>query len=234
MPKRHPDQPVLQRFGANVRAWREQQGLTRDQLGERLGTDGKNVYRLESGTENLTLVRAQRIADQLGKGIDVLLREPEVVQWQRALAERGWLPTDRGGVPVYDLVAAGGPPNAQPQPSVVGHVRPPRGQLSGTKELLIAHVIGDSMQPRIPSDSWCLFGSDIQGGDILGAVVLVAERDGSELWAWTVKRVEQIALTDDDTRLLTLRGTAEGQAARTVHLDSSGDVRIVGRLVRVL
>jgi hypothetical protein len=90
------------------------------------------------------------------------------------------------------------------------------------------------MQPRIPSDSWCLFGSDIQGGDILGAVVLVAERDGSELWAWTVKRVEQIALTDDDTRLLTLRGTAEGQAARTVHLDSSGDVRIVGRLVRVL
>lgn len=234
MPKRHRDQPVLQRFGANLKAWRLRHGQTRDQLGERLGTDGKNVYRLESGTENLTLVRVQRIADRLGLDVGELLREATSPSWQDTLTALGWTTSERGGVPVYDLVAAAGHPKGQPLPQMLGHVRPPRGHRGGSSNLLIAQVKGDSMEPHIPSGSWCLFSTVPLAEHLLGAVVLIGERDGTDLWAWSIKRVERIAHQEDGAAWLTLRGAAAGQTARAVRVDSSGDVRIFGWLTRVL
>ena len=64
--KRHDDQPLLLAFGRTVRAQRERLGLTREQFGAVIGTDAKNLYRLESGTENVSLLRVERIATALG------------------------------------------------------------------------------------------------------------------------------------------------------------------------
>ena len=66
MTKRHDDQALLQAFGRAVRARRESLGLTREQFGAAIGTDAKNLYRLESGTENVSLLRVERVAQALG------------------------------------------------------------------------------------------------------------------------------------------------------------------------
>lgn len=231
MAKQHDDEPILQRVGANLRAWRIRHGLTRDELGERIGTDGKNLYRLESGTENLTLVRAQRIAQALGLRVEDLLAEPRHRGWTGELEDLGLAVVSPSHldnpdfVPVYDLRPAAGSGESQPEPQRLGRVRGLR-KLGSGMDLFVAKVVGESMQPRIQSGTWNVFSTALPA-DLLGAVVLLAERGASSDWAWLLKRVEQVALVDDDARLLTVRGTAAGQVPRIVRLDASEDAKVI-------
>ncbi len=73
MAKRYDDEPILRRFGAAVRQRREAIGLSREAFAAALGTDAKNLYRLEAGTENVGLMRATRIASALGVSLHDLV-----------------------------------------------------------------------------------------------------------------------------------------------------------------
>ncbi len=232
MAKQHDDEPILQRVGTNLRAWRLRQGLTRDALGERIGTDGKNLYRLEKGTENLTLVRAQRIADALGLRLEDLIAEPTRSGWtgdMEALGLRVVSPSmlDHPSlVPVYDLQPCEDREQVTPSPKLLGRVRGLSSLGSGS-ELFVARIAGSTMQPRIQSATWHLFSNKIPLGDLLGAIILIGERESSGVWMRPVKRVEQVTLLDDETRQVTVRGTGTGQMPRSFRL-SSEDMRIVG------
>jgi transcriptional regulator with XRE-family HTH domain len=211
-------------LAARLRHWRILRGLTRDELGERLNTDGKNIYRLEGGTENVALLRASRIAEvlqvPLGELIDGVLPSNS---WTHELEALGWRPQPRGrrrsglrasaqghgrrprSVPVLDVQPVGGAAGARDEPSVIGHVMPPEGRHPTEEGLFLAKVVGDSMAPRIPPGTWCLFGRSFTATDLLGADVLVAEREPGGLTAWIVKRIAQVSIGDDDRRMVQLQ-----------------------------
>ena len=70
---------TLQRFGARVRAERERQGLSQEQLGERAGLARTYIGGVERGERNVSLLNLIRIARGLGVGPgDLLDDEAEV------------------------------------------------------------------------------------------------------------------------------------------------------------
>jgi len=77
LPRRRRDaEPVAKLFGDAVRAEREKQELTLEQLGERMGSpDGKYLGELERGFHSPTLTTAKRIADALGVKLFELVKE---------------------------------------------------------------------------------------------------------------------------------------------------------------
>jgi UDP-N-acetylglucosamine 1-carboxyvinyltransferase len=58
---------LVLRIGRRIAALRKAKGLTQAQLAERLAIAQKNVHRLESGTQNLTLRTIAKIADAILK-----------------------------------------------------------------------------------------------------------------------------------------------------------------------
>lgn len=56
-----------ERFGGNLREWRNRRKLTQDTLGEKIGSDGPRVSRLERGEENPTL----DTIDKLGVALEI-------------------------------------------------------------------------------------------------------------------------------------------------------------------
>ncbi|MFN8113178.1 MAG: helix-turn-helix transcriptional regulator [Solirubrobacterales bacterium] len=77
MPRyRRDPEPVAKLFGEAVRAEREEQGLTLEQLGERMGNpDGKYLGELERGFHSPTLTTAKRIADALDVKLTKLVED---------------------------------------------------------------------------------------------------------------------------------------------------------------
>lgn len=77
----------LEQVGNNIRTYRQKKGLTLEALGEDIGLDKSNMYRIEQG-KNITLVTLLKIAAFLevspGKLIqntpDVLLEDAEKYQ----------------------------------------------------------------------------------------------------------------------------------------------------------
>lgn len=53
------------RVGDRIREWRLRRRLTQDELGEKIGSDGSRVGRLEKGTENPTLETLDKLAGAL-------------------------------------------------------------------------------------------------------------------------------------------------------------------------
>jgi transcriptional regulator with XRE-family HTH domain len=63
-------------FGAALRTVREERGLSREELAERLGAgNGKNVWRLESGKTDVYLSTVRRLAAALGVEPSQLLED---------------------------------------------------------------------------------------------------------------------------------------------------------------
>lgn len=54
---------------------RMEKGLTQEQLAKLIGTQRSNISRIESGTQNISLDMMLRIAEALGKDIDIMLEE---------------------------------------------------------------------------------------------------------------------------------------------------------------
>ena len=68
-------------IGANVKAVRHQQGLSRREAAERLGIDIRSDYlaSIERGERKLTLRSVERLADGLGVDVYLLIAENETV-----------------------------------------------------------------------------------------------------------------------------------------------------------
>jgi SOS-response transcriptional repressor LexA len=90
------------------------------------------------------------------------------------------------GVPVYTLVMAGGPFADNQDARLIGRVHPPEGLKILTTEQFIARIEGRSMEPRIPSGSYCLMRFFVPGSRS-GRTVLVEERKIAEC-AYTLKQ----------------------------------------------
>lgn len=58
-------EPVLRKFGDNVRALREAQGLSQERLAERADLDRTYISGVERGVRNLSLLSVVRIAKAL-------------------------------------------------------------------------------------------------------------------------------------------------------------------------
>lgn len=58
-------EPALRKFGDNVRALREAQGLSQERLAERADLDRTYISGVERGVRNLSLLSAVRIAKAL-------------------------------------------------------------------------------------------------------------------------------------------------------------------------
>ena len=94
-----------------------------------------------------------------------------------------------GYLPVYDLQAVATAFKEQATPKIKGWKPMPEGSHLN-RDMFIVQVVGKSMEPTIPDDSWCLFRFE-RGGSRNGLVVLVESRmvsDPETHQSFTVKR----------------------------------------------
>ena len=89
-------------------------------------------------------------------------------------------------IPVYSLVAAGGPFRDNPDARLLGRIHPPENLKSLVHDYLVVRIDGQSMEPVIPSESYCLLRFFVRGSRS-GRTVLVEERKIAEC-AYTLKR----------------------------------------------
>jgi DNA-binding Xre family transcriptional regulator len=85
-----PIQPFLQEVGLRIRTMRKERGLTLADLGDNIGLDKSNTYRLEQG-KNITLITLIKIAAFLGvhpKDIIEVPFESDFAQIEKAIAEK--------------------------------------------------------------------------------------------------------------------------------------------------
>ena len=68
---------LLQRFGAAMRHWREREGLSQEQLADRVGMHRTYIGAVERGEKNISLRNMTRIAAGVGTRASVLLAEAE-------------------------------------------------------------------------------------------------------------------------------------------------------------
>jgi transcriptional regulator with XRE-family HTH domain len=238
MPKRHVQEPLLRSLAAMVQARRMAMGLSREQFAEQLGTDAKNVYRLERGEENVGVLRLARIADVLGLDPSALLGRPrQAERWMERLLHDGWTlrPAQaRGpGLEVLDLRPQAGSGVSQPEPQRVGWAEPPRG-FSAHEGLFLAQIRGDSMLPELQDGQWAVFTRLFDGARLIDERVLVREDDATGLASWVVKVVHDQVVESDDRVRLTLHSRNPLFADRDVVLDPSGDTAVVALLLRTL
>jgi SOS-response transcriptional repressor LexA len=89
-------------------------------------------------------------------------------------------------IPVYSLVTAGGPFRDNPDTRLLGRIHPPENLRSLIHDYLVVIIEGHSMEPVIPSGSYCLLRFFVPGSRS-GRTVLVEERKIAEC-AYTLKR----------------------------------------------
>lgn len=134
-------------------------------------------------------------------------------------------------LPVYDLkVAAGGwgeqgAPEVAGWTEVIGHqIRP---------GMFVAQVVGPSMEPRIPSGSWCLF-APCPAGSRQGRLLLVqihTHVDPQDGGRYTIKRYRSTKRSTDDGwehQSIELQPLNPEFPAIPVDQDNAEDLRVLG------
>lgn len=143
---------LVLRIGRRIAALRKEKGLTQAQLAERLAIVQKNVHRLESGTQNLTLRTIAKIAHAIGVEIDDVLAprgSPDFLQaTQTALATTSRLAPRP--VPVFDIVAAAGFARDGQLAAVQGWALVDQPV---DERHFVVRVEGDSMMPQVAPGS---------------------------------------------------------------------------------
>ena len=63
----------MKQLGMRIRALREKQGLTQQELADLSGTQKSNISRLESGTYNPTLDFLSKVASSMGRKVSITI-----------------------------------------------------------------------------------------------------------------------------------------------------------------
>ena len=140
-------------------------------------------------------------------------------------------------VPVYDLTAAAGGWSAEGVPTEIGWIAVPDQKLK--KGMFAARVTGRSMQPRIPSDSWCLFRPS-PAGSREGRLLLVqlnTHTDPEDGGRYTVKRYHSVKqATDDGWQHTTIEFQPLNPEYQPIRItpEDADDLRIIGEFVSVI
>ena len=143
----------------------------------------------------------------------------------------------RTHVPVYDLVAKAGDWGDDGSPSVMGWVRVKDRTL--TKGMFVAKVVGESMQPRIPNGSWCLFRPCPNGSrqNRLLLVQVNTHFDPEDGGRYTVKKYRSSkGATDDGWGHQTIELLPLNPVFSPIEVtaDNANDVLVIGEFVDVL
>ncbi len=252
----HPDD-FVHGVARRLAATRRQRGLSQENLAALLGIAVKNLQRIESGKQNLSLETIDRICKALGVPADSLLgastREaardsssperpsarPPVLDrladagfTVRAAMERGRRPAN--AVPVTTLRAAAGYlTGAVRATEVIGWTvlsrrgPPPAGQF-------VAEVRGRSMEPRISSGSICLFerpvSAPFEDRLLLVAHTSMVDDDLGGPYALKQLKTKRVARGREQITLASINP----EFAPIVLSPDEDELQIIAELVRVL
>jgi SOS-response transcriptional repressor LexA len=135
----------------------------------------------------------------------------------------------RTHLPLYSLRAAAGKFLENQEISEEGWVEAPEDLRLGT-DMFVAHVLGHSMEPRIPDGSLCVFRYDVAGSRI-GRLVLAEERGAGGNERYAVKRYHRDP--KDPERKITLQSLNHDYPDWLLDADEE-KYRILAEFVRVL
>ena len=140
-------------------------------------------------------------------------------------------------VPVYDLSAAAGDWGPEGSANQIGWIHVPTRPLR--KGMFVVQAIGQSMEPRIPSGSWCLF-RPCPSGSREGRLILVqvntnaAPEDGGR---YTVKRYHSTKQPSEDGwehQTIELQPLNPNCQPIPISADEAESIRVVGEFVCVI
>ena len=139
--------------------------------------------------------------------------------------------------PVYDLSAAAGDWGPQGSPAEAGWIAVADQSLS--QGMFAARVTGQSMEPRIPSGSWCLF-RPCPAGSREGRLLLVqinTQTDPEDGGRYTVKRYHSVKQSSEDGwehHSVQLEPLNKDYQPIEISSDQADDIRIVGEFISVI
>ena len=140
-------------------------------------------------------------------------------------------------VPVYDLTAAAGGWGPDGVPSESGWVKVVNERL--TERMFVAQVVGQSMEPKIPSGSYCLFRA-CPAGTRNGRLLLIqcqTQHDAEDGGRYTVKQYHSKKVAGEDGwghETVELRPLNPEKTPILLTADNTADLRVIGEFVRVL
>ncbi len=234
------------RVARRIAETRADRGMTQEALAARLDIATKNVQRLESGKQNLTLRSIERVATALRTKPEAFFtrvakttRAPGVLERLEHLGFDVREATAKGrkaagSAPVMSLEAAAGSLRGSSRNiDAVGWVVIP-----GTRDasLFVAEVRGESMRPLIPDRSLCLFRAT-RSGIASGKTFLVEHRaiDDAELGGpFAVKRIGNVTRLRNGRVRVELRSVNRDYAPLLIELDDEAELRVIAEFVKVL
>jgi transcriptional regulator with XRE-family HTH domain len=223
---------LVVRVGRRIGELRRQRGLTQAELGERLGIAQKNVHRLESGTQNLTLRTLERVAAALELPVDALWGDDAGHDTD---ADRHWAPlwsethASPRPVPILSLAAAAGFARDGQLPAVRGWALVDR---PADERYFIVRTEGDSMAPTIPDGSWCLYRRAVLPPAV-GSIVLVELDRVVDGGRYLVKRLRSLGMVDGQ-RQVVLESINPAYAPLTLSGFSDDDFHLIAEFVDVI
>ncbi len=240
---RSPEDLVV-RVARRIAAVRLSKGLTQEALARTLGIATKNLQRIESGRQNLTLRTLEGIASALEVDAgDLVARptQPTARDTWASLIEAGIavLPGDdtppKTALPVYSLAAAAGSLGSnRPVERLAWAVVPKLGRARSDRHFL-ARVAGRSMEPLIPDGAWCLFHADVTG-PLEGRIVLIQHRDIRDPetdGAYAIKRLGGVEV-DAEGISVRLESLNPQYRPYRVRLGALDELRAIAEFVRVV
>ncbi|MEC0089382.1 XRE family transcriptional regulator [Paenibacillus macquariensis] len=196
-------------FANNLKKIREGKGMSKSELGRRVGVSDVTIGYWEAGKTEPRMGKVEMIADILGVKTDDLIFDNN--QQTSELKESSEVYTIEGKsrlVPLYGSIAAGVPLEMIP---VDDNIEIPEYIFSCHQEAFLLQVNGDSMNKVVPNGSYALIDptEEISNGDIVAVSV-----NGYEA---TLKRFYKL----QNTLVL------EPDSYNTVHSAKSFDANVV-------
>jgi transcriptional regulator with XRE-family HTH domain len=183
---------LLADVGQTIAAVRQSRGWTQLEFAQRLGVAVRNLQRLESGRQNLTLETLDRVAKTLSTTPRALLSSPAEppLPWVAAVAGLG--PPER--VPVIDLCAAGTFMHDGERNGASVDVEGWTLVNSTTHGTFVARVTDGAMEPLIPDGAWCLFKRAPR--ELVSGLVALVEYGPKDGFCHAVRRVDSTTTHD--------------------------------------
>lgn len=179
------------RVGLRLRRLRERAGLTQEAAAERTGLHVKHLQRIERGAANATLMTLVACAVAYGLSVASVLADEDAPVPPFERLKSGTERPFHNALPLYSLRAVAGRFDAFQEVEPDGWVVP-RGRTRPAKGLFVAQVVGESMNRRIPSGSFCIFRAPPRF-PLQGKIVLAQHRtvlDPEQGGHYTVKQYE--------------------------------------------
>ena len=253
----------LRLVGARIRTVRKLLGITQEGMSAH-GFNMRYFQKIESGKTNITLGMLYRIAAafdlQPHELIDPTRRfgarlvhddtsgVPHQILGTHGAEQAAFRPADpqpedrfRSCVPLFSLAAAAGGFSTAAGVEIETWVVP-NTQLPLHEGMFVARVVGHSMEPAIPSGSFCLFRHPVAGSR-QGRILLVEHRDIHDPdhgGSYTVKRYrsEKRAAPAEEGgwchQKITLLSNNPAYAPIVLVPSETGQVRVIAELVAVL